>query len=167
MNSRQKKKQIKKKNIYYGYGKNKRYKVKKKVIKRNKALCNRYPFLIPVNDFTGEPPKNYNYEWTELDNIPSGWRKAFGLQMVQEIGEELKKFDYLEEYSILQIKEKFGMLRWYDAGYPKDSKVGEIIDKYEELSGRTCLVCGKPGKIVGKYWLNCLCPKCEVRFFGR
>lgn len=46
--------------------------------------------------------------YTELDSMPIGWRKAFGLQMCKDIKKELKKHNYLYKYRITQIKEKFG-----------------------------------------------------------
>ena len=45
---------------------------------------------------------------------------------------------------ILDIKEKFGMLYWYDNGTPIGCNVSQIIDKYSVLSENICLICGKP-----------------------
>ena len=41
--------------------------------------------------------------------------------------EELIKFNYLYEYRILQIKEKYGELRWYDGGVPIESKIYDTM----------------------------------------
>ena len=51
----------------------------------NKQLVKKYPFLLPRNRWTGKVPKEYDYSYTELDDMPDGWRKAFGEQMCEEI----------------------------------------------------------------------------------
>lgn len=93
--------------------------------------------------------------------MPEGWRKAFGLQMCREIKEELLKYNSLDDYRITDIKEKYGSLRWYDSGYPKDSKIGSIIEKYEKLSEDICINCGKPAKYYTKGWINFICEDCK------
>ena len=105
------------------------------------------PFIIP--------------QYTELDNMPIGWRNAFGLQMCQEIKDALLKVGgrkLLKAYRIMDIKEKYGTLRWYDAGAPKE--VYDIIHKYEELSFRTCIECGKPAKYITQGWISPYCEDC-------
>jgi len=37
----------------------------------------------------------------------------------------------------------------------------QIIQKYEEISAKTCEVCGKPGDLGGKYWLSVTCNSCR------
>ena len=150
---------------------NKRIK-KKKLLMENKWLCKRYPFLIPRNHWTGVKVwdgKNKGtwryarpYSFTELDTMPRGWAKAFGIKLCEELREELIKYNYLNKYRILDIKEKYGMLCWYDTGYPADSKVDEIIQFYEDLSAYTCIRCGRPGEIVNNNgWYEPLCDKCR------
>lgn len=97
--------------------------------------------------------------YTELDHMPTGWRKAFGIQMCKEIKKELKKYNYLYKYRIMQIKEKFGTLRWYDNGSP-DGCVNNIISKYEDISYHTCIVCGKPATKISKGWISPYCDNC-------
>ena len=90
----------------------------------NKKLCEKYPFLIPSNRFSGkriteasgggywpgdpEVVPEYDWEYTELDNMPDGWRIAFGEQLCAELKEELDRAGYTDQYRITQIKEKFG-----------------------------------------------------------
>lgn len=83
------------------------------------------------------------------DEIPKGWRFAFGQELIEEINVLLEKYDYVNEYRILQIKEKFGKLRWYCGSLPGEiyDKHETIIDKYEELSSKYCIECGKKGFI--------------------
>ena len=145
--------------------------IKKKHRKQeNKKLCERYPFLIPYHRWYGkcmwESKDNWYYcspySYTELDAMPKGWRKAFGVQMCEEIREELIKNDSLYDYRITQIKEKYGELRWYDWGTKKGSKVWDIIDKYTELSRHICLHCGRPAEIIDNCgWLEPVCEGCQ------
>ena len=100
--------------------------------------------------------------YTELDAMDAGWRKAFGIQMCKEIKAELKKHKFLYKYRITQIKEKFGGLRWYDEGIPKDSKIWDIINKYEGISMKTCIVCGKPATKMSTGWISPYCDDCVV-----
>ena len=65
---------------------------------------------------------------------------------------------------ILQIKEKFGTLRFYycwdnDHFVPDEAcdEFQKMVDKAEKLSAKTCENCGMPGRIRGKQWVKTLC----------
>ena len=148
--------------------------VSQEIKERNRELCRRFPFLIPSNRWSGmkiteavdggywpgdpkEIPK-YDYEYTELDDMPDGWRKAFGEQMCQEIMDELVANDMVDTYRIMQIKEKYGDLRWYDNGFTR--KGFDIIEKYSALSAHTCIKCGKPATRVTTGWIAPYCDEC-------
>lgn len=109
----------------------------------NKELVEEFPFLLPRNRFTGEVPENYDYSHTELDSMPEGWRKAFGIQLCKELKHALG--ENLHNYRVMQIKEKYGDLCWYDAG--GNDKTFKILDKYQTISAHTCIICGKPGEL--------------------
>ena len=215
----------------------------KPVADYNKELIKKYPWLIPTNRWSGkkitdcagpngeegfwpgEPQSHpeYNYEYTELDDMPDGWRLAFGEQMCEEVQQELEKFDFVNKYFIEQIKEKYGGLRWYSGpcpvgkfGDPVEEYIGtwderpefsvmpkngylwretlldpypegityeeiiadktshrylyqkvplvekchirDIERKYEELSHKICIKCGKPAKWISTGWI---CPWCD------
>lgn len=98
----------------------------------NKALVKEYPFLLPRNRFSDEVSKNYDYTYTELDDLADGWRLAFGEDICREIKEELVKYDALDSYRIEQIKVKYGSLRWYDAGWP----AGKLSETYRGVDTR-------------------------------
>ena len=140
--------------------------MKKRVIKKrrrieNKRLCKRYPFLIPRNVWTDRIPSDYHYEYTELDAMEPGWRKAFGIQMCEEIRQELIRCNYLDKFRIMQIKEKFGTLCFYTNGIPQESNIFDIIDKYEAMSAHICMNCGKPAETKDSDgWLDTLCDSC-------
>lgn len=128
-------------------------------VQMNAALVERYPFLMPRNRWTGKIPEDYDYRYTELDAMPDGWRVAFGKQMCEEIRNELIQADCLGEYRITQIKEKFGSLRWYDFGATEGIR-RDIIPKYEQISQRTCIKCGKPATKISLGWISPWCDDC-------
>lgn len=76
--------------------------------------------------------------------VPDGWR-----DLVVELNEKLEEI--YPEYTLHQVKEKFGGLRYYIDHVSIEDK--EILDKmwavigdYENKSLETCDVCGAPGK---------------------
>ena len=102
---------------------------------------------------------------TELDAMPCGWRKAFGIQMCKDLRKQLWKEGNLFKYRITQIKEKWGILCWYNESASKE--VYEIIKKYEKLSRNICIVCGKSATKISDGWISPYCDKhfpkeCEV-----
>lgn len=100
-----------------------------KIKEFNRDLTSKYPWLIPINRWTGKEIPDYDYSYTELDDMPEGWRIAFGDQMCEEIHKELLKYNYVDKYKIVQIKEKYGTLRWYDNGHP----IGKLSEDYITL----------------------------------
>lgn len=59
-----------------------------------------------------------------------------------------------------QVKEKFGLLRFYMDN--ETDEMDKIIIEYENLSGKICENCGMPGKLSNSsWWLKTLCPECE------
>lgn len=133
-------------------------KAKEKVIAYNKALVKKYPFLKPYNEYTGEEDNSYTSTW--LDDMPRGWRMSFAEKICEELLPVLKKADYVDKYKIVQIKEKWAFLRWYDTGAPEEiyDDIMKIISKYEDISYDTCCNCGKPATYESKGWI---CPYCE------
>ena len=97
--------------------------------------------------------------YTELDAMDTGWRKAFGIQMCKEIKDALLRTGgrkALMNYRIAQIKEKWGSLVWSDCGASQE--VHKVVAKYEYISERTCISCGRPAKGLSRGWI---CPYCE------
>ena len=129
-----------------------------KVVKDNKALISVYPFLLPRNRWTGRVVEDYDYSWTELDAMPGGWRKAFGIDLCRDLKEALVKSNMLDKYRISQIKEKYGSLRWYDFGNTKEGY--EVIDRYEKLSEETCIACGDKATRISIGWISPFCDSC-------
>ena len=142
--------------------------IKKKQLKmENKRLCKRYPFLQLRNPWTDELIKSDYY--TNLDEMPAGWKCAFGKDMCEEIRQVLIKANYLNKYRVVQIKEKYGSLRWYDDGAPSSiyHELQDVIDKYEGMSVRTCIWCGRPATKISQGWISPWCDKCAERIGGK
>ncbi len=100
-----------------------------------------------------------------LEDLPKGWYKAFGEQMADDLNEVLVKYDYVDEYRIHQIKEKFGSLRWYDGGYLPEMRDEylAVLNRYEVLSENTCISCGEPATHMTTGWTIPLCDECDKK----
>lgn len=94
-----------------------------------------------------------------------GWN-----EIIKNLSEEINKIlnGNVKYFSVVQIKQKFGGLRfYYDADYDKIEddileKIKEVVEKAEEKSFQTCEKCGNEGKLKSDgYWLFTICDKCE------
>ena len=121
----------------------------------------RYPFLR-IKDNRVYPWLNTEeVEECWLDCLPDGWVKAFGKQMCDDLMETLG--DYASEWKIAQVKEKFGAMRLYHNGCPKDiaSNVESIIGKYSYISQFVCVNCGSlDAQMYNDGWVSPWCDKC-------
>ena len=151
----------------------------------NRELIEKYPWLTPTNRWSGkkitdcagsngeegywpdDPTKHpeYNYEFTELDDMPKGWRRAFGEEMCEELNQELLTWNEEDrkEFHITQIKEKYGELRFY-VNYGSKA-LYDIIDKYTTLSRGICINCGKTARWISRGWISPYCDDCAREFF--
>lgn len=67
---------------------------------------------------------------------------------------------------VMQVKEKYGGLRFYTGGISEKiaDEVFAVIDEYEKKSQKTCELCGQPGKIEAKNgWFSCQCDTCRAQ----
>ena len=127
----------------------------------NKQLIGRYPFLLPQHTLSGT--YSIGFEPTILDEMPVGWRVAFGEDLCKEIMEELIRNNCVDSYQVLQIKEKYGELRWYSQGGTERIH-REIVPKYERMSRRICIHCGQPATLVSKSRVAPWCNGCASQF---
>jgi hypothetical protein len=58
---------------------------------------------------------------------------------------------------ILQVKEKFGGLRFYYNGGTSAEYIDGAVCMAEAMASRTCEVCGRPGERRGGDWIQTLC----------
>lgn len=101
--------------------------------------------------------------------IPKGWKKCFGNLLCEDIVKTFQDASIpLENFLILDVKEKFGKLCLY---YQVDSveplqELDDIIDKYSYLSGHICVMCGHvdvPFYRVG--WASSYCDDCARKVY--
>lgn len=122
-------------------------------------LCLRFPFLKYALSYDSEGRK-VNKRFFQPTcwywQIEEGWRKAFGIQLCKELKDALKRGGMLHTWNITDIKEKYGSLQIYDDGATEE--VHDIINKYDYISSRTCIVCGRGAKYRTKGWEK---PYCE------
>ena len=101
---------------------------------RNRELIEEYPWL------------NIGYEQlTLLDTLPMGWYDLI-LDMCKEIKQALPK-ELVDKYQVVEAKEKWYELRWYDGLddlSPMPSIITDIVCKYEMQSREVCMMCGAP-----------------------
>lgn len=81
--------------------------------------------------------------------------------LIRELSEKIEGYNGKNPDSpivAVQVKEKFGALRFY-----VDHSSGEVetwIREAEAESSMTCERCGEPGKLRGNGWLRTLCDDC-------
>ena len=108
-----------------------------------------------------------------LDLLPIGWQIGFVSQLKQELIDTLGIF--VDDFEIIDAKEKYGALRiywiWKEREYTEHEikklsilydYVADVIYKYEKISMRTCILCGKYGDM--KYYAPTLCEECYKRY---
>lgn len=78
--------------------------------------------------------------------------------LCEKIQGELDKLEDNSEFYVVQIKEKFGGLRFYMN--KSTDAINELITQAELEADTTCEKCGDPGTIenIGN-WVNCFCEK--------
>ena len=150
---------------------------------KNFFFCLKYPFWkmtdswycvnTSIND-RRIGSKNFfvNYSSTWYDDIPHGWRKAFGKDLSRELlvtGKKYikeqkklgKKVSWRNIISFDQIKEKYGELRLYASA---TQELMHILEKYELLSTFYCICCGKKARFISQGWIEFYCEKCFEKY---
>jgi hypothetical protein len=104
-----------------------------------------------------------------------GWGFSCGDGWYQLIHDMCEKITELCKDDItvtaLQVKEKFGGLRFYygmeyeddesDKKGKRTSAIHDLIAEAEDKSYETCEFCGKPGETRGGGWIRTMCDECE------
>lgn len=143
---------------------NKIIKKEKQIKLRNKKLLKEFSFMSPV-DWCGNKVSSriHRFRCTAWDDIPAGWRKAFGELLAKEIKTALIN-DGIPPGAIwfVQIKEKFGELRMYSNLYTRS--LNRLLSDYEVISRHVCMACGKPDSgITVSGWTMPLCEECAKK----
>ena len=117
---------------------------------RNRELVAEYPWL-DIGD----------KQLTLLDTLPVGWYGLI-LDMCKELKRELIKYDLVSKYEVVEAKEKWCGLSWYDGLddlSPMPFAITDIVCKYEVQSREVCTMCGR-----SKPRDQLLCDKCMERY---
>ncbi len=115
-------------------------------------LFERFSFFKPERPIT-EGLMAFGFECGD------GW-----LDLIWTLCENIEKVIELSDpmgFEVIQVKEKFGGLRFYvDGG---NNTIFQLINKAEEDSVVTCEECGKqPAKANSEHhWIRTLCEECE------
>lgn len=99
-----------------------------------------------------------------LARFAPGWPKSLDIgpgwyEIVFRLNEDLAALD--PNYSIAQVKEKFGGLRYYININPEvGAEANRLIDIAECESENTCETCGNAGVLrTDLYWMRTLCDR--------
>ena len=87
-------------------------------------------------------------------STPQGW-DALVLDLSVRL--EAHAREHSRALRVVQIKSKFGGLRYYVEPY--DPRAEALIHETEMLSAKTCETCGKPGERTGRGWIVTACPE--------
>ena len=112
-----------------------------------------------------DPPYLVNQDGTPYDftyDVGKGWTEILA-NAFKQIAEAFDKVGAdFSEFSVAQIKEKFGGLRIYTGAIDVSvaDQAYKIIDDAETESYVTCEYCGEPGKPRKGGWTKTLCDDC-------
>lgn len=117
-------------------------------------LMDDFPFMEARNVWTGKKlgfPSNCecNDGWFGII-----YKLCLNIQSV--LNYQSKKF--IDGFYIIQIKEKFGGLRFYTTYTNND--INKLIDDATKKSLETCENCGAEGKVRNGSWILTLCDNC-------
>ncbi len=118
-------------------------------IKNTKRIFDDFPEFFPNISDLKSSLMAFGFEHDD------GW---FDLvyQLCKDIKAELKREPY-SKFEVLQVKEKFGGLRFYITS--ASGKIFDLIDKAEDESYKICEICGKTGRLSlqNGYYYRTLC----------
>lgn len=128
---------------------------------RDKELCEKYPkIFIDRNSKTSNYPISYGI------TCGDGWFNILDVAcaLIQQRCDLVhEKEDKNIQVRALQIKEKFGSLRFYTVG--GDDYIHGIIATVESLSSKICEDCGDLGELHSEGWWVTQCEKCRKKYF--
>lgn len=104
-------------------------------------------------------------EWVQKEeSLPEKDRRDGWIEKCNKFIED-KQSQIIPQLEAVQVKEKYGTLRFYLSGYPENPIVGAKVDAYinfaEDMSAVTCEKCGMPGELSSGGWMTVSCDKCK------
>ena len=122
-------------------------------ISQYQSLLDKYSYMFKhkVTGCMDAPFALFGFECGE------GWFDIIK-KLCSQIDELLTKKDK-KSFRVIQVKEKFGTLRFYTSFITNE--IEKAINEAEKLSGETCESCGAKGTMRNRYdWLMVRCDKC-------
>lgn len=125
----------------------------------DELLCQRYPKIFANRH--GDPKETLMCWGFECGD---GWYNIINqlcaniqhhVDWAQEQKEKYGRGEGCSQVMAVQIKEKFGTLRFYTNG--GDEQIRGMIRMAESMSAVTCEECGAPGKMRGRNWIYTAC----------
>jgi len=118
------------------------------------TLCERYPrILVNRHPIPQTPAMCWGFECGD------GWFNILDqlFKIIQQhIDLKAKAGKEVTQVVAVQVKEKFGGLRfYYDGG---DEKIFGMVRMAEAMSYKTCETCGNPGELKNEGWMKVCCP---------
>lgn len=96
--------------------------------------------------------------WPIIESLCSNIQRHINWR--NEQFEKYGRGEKVEQVVVMQIKEKFGGLRFYYSG--GDENIHGMVRMAEAWADATCEECGKPGKLRGRGWMKTLCDEHEA-----
>lgn len=128
---------------------------------KEKRIFERFSFFKPA----GSPMETLMCFGFECDD---GWFDLIWklCEDIEKLLEEAKNNSELDpefgEFEVIQVKEKFGSLRFYTNW--ENGPIGDRIVEAENESAKTCEMCGRPGKLDSTSgWIKTVCDDCSNR----
>jgi len=119
-------------------------------LEKQLKICSAAPsvfYRTPMGETTEIPfPFECGNGWADLLYDAAVKLNAYLETMPKEVREDIVA---------MQVKEKYGTLRFYISYY--NDEIDAIIREAEKKSCTTCETCGKKGKTRGKFWLYTAC----------
>ena len=119
----------------------------------------------------------FNEKMHEVNMLYDGWQNSFVPKMMDEMFNVLGP--YVEDFEVYQIKEKYSNLviyhGWKDREYTEEefkdidninTEIHAIIKKYFDISGHTCIACGKKAVLLSTGWVLPFCDECYDHKLG-
>ena len=124
-----------------------------------KELVEKYPHVFKLFYTGAEKGKPFHGCQVWGFECGSGWKDIIE-ECASKIESEILKMpeENREHFYAVQIKEKYGTLRFYMSG--QTDEMDEAIRSAGQKSSETCELCGKPGKLIGERWLSTRCENC-------
>ena len=126
----------------------------------DQKLHDDFPQLYWVGDYHHEP---WRSPYLGGFDCGDGWFDLL-YELSQKLAPLVDKANAVEDmddykFQVIQVKEKFGGLRYYISSVPHEyaDEIFDLIAEYEHKSYEICEDCGKPGEVRDLSWITTLC----------